>query len=265
MSSIAMSRDAFMPRSTGGGGPGFVYSLLIHAALVAALALGVRWHASQPEGVEAELWAAVPQVMAPKAVEPPPVVKPEPPVVTPPPVVKPEPTPDAQIAIERAKKEEKARKQKELEEKEAEKRLAEKKKALEEEKKRKAEEARLAAQHEAQVKRILAQAGATGDPTSMGRATQTAGPSAGYAAKIRAAIKPNITYSDAGAGNPLATVEVRCGAEGTIIGKRLVKSSGVPAWDEAVLRAIDKTDRLPRDIDGRVPSPIEIDFRPRDF
>jgi colicin import membrane protein len=259
-----MSRDAFMPRSTGGGGPGFVFSVLVHLALVAALALGVRWHASEPEGLEAELWAAVPQIAAPPVVEPPPVVKPEPPVVTPPPVVKPERVPDAQIAIERAKREEKLRKQKALAEEEAEKRLAEKKKALEEEKKRKAEEARLAALHEAQVKRILAQAGATGDPASPGRATQTAGPSAGYAGRIRARIKPNIVYSEAGGGNPLATVEVRLAPEGTIIGKRLVKSSGIAAWDEAVLRAIDKTEVLPRDIDGRVPPLIEIDFRPRD-
>src|SRR5256885_2101686 len=108
---MAMSRDAFMPRHTGGSGPGFVISVLIHLALVAALALGVRWHASDPEGVEAELWAAVPQTAAPPVVEPPPVIKPEPPVVTPPPVVKPEPVPDAQIAIERTKREEKARKQ----------------------------------------------------------------------------------------------------------------------------------------------------------
>jgi colicin import membrane protein len=260
-----MTREAFMPRATGGSGPGFAVSVLVHLALVAALALGVRWHASEPEGVEAELWAAVPQIAAPRVVEPPPpVVKPEPPVVAPPPVVKPEPVPDAQIAIERAKRAEKVRKQKEQAEQEAEKRVAEKKKALADDKKHKADEARLAALHEAQVKRILAQAGATGDPTSAGRATQTAGPSAGYAGKIRARIKPNIVYSEAGGGNPLATVEVRLAPGGTIIGKRLVKSSGIAAWDEAVLRAIDKTEELPRDIDGRVPPLIEIDFRPKD-
>ena len=52
--------------------------------------------------------------------------------------------------------------------------------------------------------------------------------------------------------------------DGTIIGRRLLKSSGVPAWDEAVLRAIDKTEVLPRDTDGRVPPSLEISFRPRD-
>ena len=32
----------------------------------------------------------------------------------------------------------------------------------------------------------------------------------------------------------------------------------------AVLRAIDKTEVLPRDVDGRVPSSMTIDFRPYD-
>ena len=36
------------------------------------------------------------------------------------------------------------------------------------------------------------------------------------------------------------------------------------AWDEAVLRAITKTEMLPRDTDGRVPSPLVISFRPKD-
>jgi len=31
-----------------------------------------------------------------------------------------------------------------------------------------------------------------------------------------------------------------------------------------VLRAIDKTEILPRDTDGRVPSPMQLEFRPRD-
>jgi len=266
VNTLAMQRDAFMPRSYGGAGPGFVYSFLVHLGLVAALAFGVSWRANEPDGVEAELWAAVPQIAAPRAAEPVVVTPPpEPRVVPPPPpVARPEPTPDAQIATERAKREEKARKLKEeAEEKRAEKLAAEKKKA-EDERKKKAEDTRLAALHAAQVKRIIDQAGATGDPTSTGRAAQTSGPSAEYAGRIRARIKPNIVYSDAGAGNPLATVEVKLAPNGTIISKRLVKSSGVAAWDEAVLRAIEKTEVLPRDIDGRVPPPFEIDFRPRD-
>jgi colicin import membrane protein len=59
-------------------------------------------------------------------------------------------------------------------------------------------------------------------------------------------------------------VEVRCSPDGTIVGTRLVKSSGNKSWDEAVIKALIKTEVLPRDTDGRVPSPLIISFRPRD-
>lgn len=77
-------------------------------------------------------------------------------------------------------------------------------------------------------------------------------------------MRPNITFTDDAPGNPRAEVEVRAAPDGTIVGKRLVKSSGNPAWDDAVLKAIDKTESLPKDIDGRVPSSLIIGFRPRD-
>ncbi|HWP19470.1 MAG TPA: TonB C-terminal domain-containing protein [Burkholderiaceae bacterium] len=44
-----------------------------------------------------------------------------------------------------------------------------------------------------------------------------------------------------------------------------MKQSGNAEWDQAVMRAIDKTQTLPRDENGRVPSPIVITFRPRDM
>jgi len=261
MSAVLQQRDALMPRPPGGMGPGMVLALLIHALLVAALALGVNWHASEPEGVAAELWSAVPQVAAPKAVEPEPAptpVKPEP--APPKPEPKPEPAPDAQIAIEKAKREELERKKKQ----EAEKLAQKQKQEQEDKRKKELEDRKLAEFHAKELKRILGQAGAPEGPTSPGNSTKTAGPSATYAGRIKARIKPNIVFGDTVAGNPLATVEVKLAPDGTIIGKRLVKSSGIPAWDDAVLRAIDKTEVLPRDVDGRVWPSFEIDFRPRD-
>jgi colicin import membrane protein len=59
-------------------------------------------------------------------------------------------------------------------------------------------------------------------------------------------------------------VEVRTAPDGTIISRKLLKSSGVKNWDDAVLKAIDKTEVLPRDVDGRVPSALVFSFRPRD-
>ena len=46
--------------------------------------------------------------------------------------------------------------------------------------------------------------------------------------------------------------------------RRLLASSGVKDWDEAVLRAIDRTGKLPPDTDGRVPDTIIITFRPNE-
>jgi colicin import membrane protein len=59
-------------------------------------------------------------------------------------------------------------------------------------------------------------------------------------------------------------VEVRLAPDGTIVSRTADASSGSPTWDETVLRAIDKTEVLPRDIDGRVPPSMSIDFRPRE-
>ena len=120
----------------------------------------------------------------------------------------------------------------------------------------------------ANLKRLQGLAGstsaATGAATDSGTAARSSGPSASYAGRVMARIKPNIVFGDTPDGNPMATVEVRLAPDGTIVAKRLVKSSGVKAWDEAVLRAIERTEILPRDIDGRVPPPFQIDFRLRD-
>jgi colicin import membrane protein len=129
----------------------------------------------------------------------------------------------------------------------------------------KQDEERLAKLREENLKRIQGLAGATGSPTSTGTALQSAGPSASYAGRVVARIKPNIVYTDNVPGNPRAEVEVRLAPDGTIIGRRLSKSSGVPGWDEAVLRAFDRTEQFPRDIDGRVPSSMTLGFRPKDL
>ena len=126
------------------------------------------------------------------------------------------------------------------------------------------EETALKSGRDAQLKRMAGLAGATGGESATGAAKQSSGPSAGYGGRVIAKIKPNIVFTDDIAGNPVATVEVRTSPDGTIIGRKLIKSSGVKAWDDAVLRAIDKTEILPRDLDGRVPSSFEINFRPKD-
>ena len=263
MTAASLPRDAFMPQAPPGTAAGMLLALIAHALLVAALAFGVSWRSSVPDSVEAELWAAVPQIAAPTAPPQPEVVQPKPPVPAPQPKPVQQALPDAQIAIEKARREEAEKREAEM--RELTRAQAErKKKELAAKQQAEKEAKQVEAQRQVNLKRMLGQAGATGDAATPGTAAQSAGPSAGYAGRIKARIKPNILFTDSIGGDPLATVEVRLAPDGTIVARKLLKSSGVKAWDEAVLRAIDKTEVLPRDLDGRVPQVLEIDFKPRD-
>jgi colicin import membrane protein len=164
-------------------------------------------------------------------------------------------------------KEKEKEKAKELEKKKKEEALKKEvaaAKAKEDAKKAAAEEKRTEALRNENLKRMQGLAGASGEENSKGTALKASGPSASYAGRIRARIKPNITFTEDVAGNPKAEVEVRTSPDGTIISRKLLSSSGNKAWDEAVLKAIDKTATLPRDEDGRVPPVLEISFRPKD-
>ncbi len=271
----ARALDPLRPRRPGGMGRGAMFALVVHAGLILALAIGVSWRSSEPAGVTAELWAAVPEVAAPAAVAPvappppqPVMPKPEPKVEPPPP--KPEVN-EAEIALEKAKVEKARREREEREEREAKEKieavrkqreLAEKQEREKAEKLAKAEEQRLAKLREDQLKRMQGQLGATGAPQSTGTAQRDAGPSANYAGRIVARVKPNIVLTESVPATLRAEVELRVAPDGTITSRRLVKPSGNTAWDEAVLRAIDRTETLPKDTDGRVPSAITIGFTP---
>ncbi|MBI3101985.1 MAG: cell envelope integrity protein TolA [Burkholderiales bacterium] len=174
----------------------------------------------------------------------------------------------AQEQKDKEKQREKERLEKERQEKD--KRLAEEKKRQEAETKRKQEAIEKANAQAAEarrldtIRRMQGLAGATGGETATGNAQRDAGPSGSYGGRVAAKVKPNIIYPDAITGNPRAEVEVRAAPDGTITGTKLIQSSGNKAWDDAVLRALQKTETLPRDVDGRVPSSLVIGFRPKD-
>ncbi len=306
MSVLALA-DPFRPQSPRGMRSGAVLALMVHAGLVAALALAVNWRASTPAPVVAELWSPVAQDAAPReqvlpSVEaeppPPPPPAPEPARRAPPAPV----TPPADIALKKAreaeqkererkaealrreqlqKEQEQARQQKERErerEKEREKaqekeRQKDKEREALRQKERerlKAEKAEKAAEERAEklrqenLARIKGMAGASGGAEATGSAAQSSGPSAGYAGRIKARIKPLIVYPDSLPGNPVAEVEVRLSPTGAILGQRLLRKSDAPEWDAAVMRAVEKAEVLPRDIDGRVPPVIVIQFSRRE-
>ena len=127
----------------------------------------------------------------------------------------------------------------------------------------KAQEAVVAQQREENLKRMLGQAGATGNASSTGNAARDAAPSAAYAGKIKAFIKPNILLAVDVPGNPITEVEVKCAPDGSIVSRRISKPSGNPSWDNIVLRAIDKTAKLPLD-DGRIPATMTLVFPRQD-
>ena len=285
---IVDDRSDLAPRAEPGALRAFGLAMLVHLLLLIALTWGVSWKSKDLTlSFEAELWSALPQEAAPPLEAPPPP-PPEPvaPPAPPAPPPKAEAVPDADIAIEREKKrlaDEKKKAQALTEKAEKAKKIEETKKLAEAKAKAaneaKAEAKKLAAQKEQLVKkeaaleakqrkenmdRINAQLGATGAEDAKGSAQKSSGPSASYGSKVRAKVKPNIVFTEDIAGNPVAEVEVRTTPGGTITSQRLVKSSGNKAWDDAVIKAIIRTETMPRDTDGRVPTPMIIEFRPKD-
>jgi len=289
-----LAHNEFAPPPVGGFGRSLSFALFMHFLLLAALTWGVQWK-TEPNNLSAsaELWSAMPVEAAPAANEPEP--SPPEPVKKAEPQIEPKPTPPApskvsaaaereaadialkkekekklqekkEAELEKKKKLEKEKREKEKLEKEKEKEKAKEieKKKKEDAKKAVAEEKRNDALRNENLKRMQGMAGASGDENARGNALKASGPSPSYAGRIRARIRPNITFTEDVAGNPKAEVEVRTSPDGTIISRKLLSSSGNKAWDEAVLKAIDKTATLPRDEDGRVPPVLEISFRPKD-
>lgn len=298
---LMVPRDALRPPSADGTRVGMVLSALAHVGLVVALALGVQWRTESPDGVEAELWAATPQLAAPPAAPtvaesdtpPPPAAAEAPPAPPPPPpqAQRQAEQREAEIAEEQARRDrqEKARQDAEEQSQQERKALAEQQRkeeraqqlAREKAEQQAQDKARLQAQadqrrkeqadaslrektRQEQLQRMNAQLGGNGPSGSTGSAAREAGPSANYAGRIKARIRPHIVLIDPVAGNPQAEVELRVAPDGTILSRRLVQASGNAAWDEAVLRAVDRTAVLPRDTDGRVPASMLISFRPQE-
>ena len=175
--------------------------------------------------------------------------------------------------LEKAQAQAKAEKEKQAKEQAAleQKKQAEKDKAA----KSQSRQQELAAAKEAKMlddlrqqnmKRIAGMAGpgGNGDPGSTSKEMEASGPSAGYAGRIVARIKPNIVFTEDVRGNPRVEVEIRTSVSGNILSSRITQSSGVKSWDDAVLRAIEKTEVLPKDINGTIPTSMTLGFRPKE-
>ena len=276
----AADRIDFGPPRDAGAVRAFGLALLAHGLLIAALTWGVNWKRSDRSvAFEAELWSSVAQESAPTLVELPPPPLPEP---APKSQEAPPPTPNVDIALQQEKKrklleqqklqaqaEAKAEKELKLKQEQAKLKAAEDVKKTEAKKrdvKEKSNSAAVEAQRNQIVAEILRKAGATGNDSAKGTAQVSSGPSATYKNRLAALFKRNIIFSnvDSIQGNPKAEVQVKVSSTGLIMSAKLSKSSGVTAWDDAVLRAVEKTERIPLDENGKVVTDFPISFGPKD-
>ena len=275
----AFDRIDFAPPAQPGKLRAMGLAVLAHLLLLGALTWGVNWK-SKPTTLtaEAELWSSIPQQAAPRAVTPPPT--PPEPVVQPKPVPKPALLPPPKKAPDIVEKQDKPPKkpaEKPPEKPPEPKPVAKpevpkvdpalaKREAQKEVQRKAAEDTALREKdRQAAIDRSLKSAG-SGAADLPGTAAKSSGPSSGYGSRIAARVKPNIVFSGTLAGNPSVEIEVRLAPDGTVLDKpRVTKSSGSKEWDEAVVRAIEKTEDFPRDVDGKVPGTVPISARPSDI
>lgn len=226
----------------------FALSLGAHLFLITLLTLGIHWKtSSSPAGVEVELW---------EASVPTPIISPAPTIN-----VKPE---AAEIVIKKTKAPPEPPKEvmKKVEQK-SEKKVDPKEDAAAKKAAAAAEKARLD-----QLARLKAAAGAEGGSGGKVGDGVGAGGNAppGYADRVRKKIKPLIVFNaESTSGNPAVVVIVDLAPDGMILKRTVTSPSSDPAWDRAVLIAIDRAESLPRDENGKIPvRQMKLTFKPKD-
>ncbi len=160
-------------------------------------------------------------------------------------------------AAEEAKKEAAAKARKEAEEKAR--KEAEEKAAMAAE-----------AQREAYVKGLMNQASgaasAGGATSGSGTAGAGGGGDSSYRSLLSSRIRAGTIFSIPAdlSGNPKAVFVVTVMPDCTIAAIRMRKSSGLPSWDQAAERGIQRASPLPRMPNGTCPPELEITRGPRD-
>ncbi len=162
----------------------------------------------------------------------------------------------ARIARERKEAEDKAKKEKEE---------AEKRKKQQEEK---AEAAAAAQRRSAVLGRLSGQSGSAIGQGGFGGGGLTSAQRAQYENRIRACIRPYITYTPpatARRGQYIAIFEVSLARNGKqTVAPKQVQRSKLPAYDQAVERAIRRCDPFPKPPVGDAPPSITLRFDPID-
>jgi colicin import membrane protein len=279
MSSTLARRRPHWHAPEKGTGPAFALSLLAHTVLFLSIAFVVQWKTEPAGTVSAELWGGLPAA-APPAPPPAPVVQPAPP--PPPPKVEPAPEPEprkADIVVEQKKPEPKKveppkkEEPKKEEPKKEEPKKVDPPKKVEPAKVAKAEppkvDPRAERRREEELKRMAAAAG--GAPAApAGGATGVAGGgfSRSYEGQVVGCIRPHIVFNVPDGLRPqqyVSEFEVQLLPTGEQAGApKLLKASGLAAYDQAVERAIRRCDPFPRPREGAMPRSLRLTFDPVD-
>lgn len=264
--SVAQTFEGFEEREE----PGLLRAVLlafgVHLVLIVILFLGVRWQSHPPAAMTVELWREPPTKPAPKVQPPPPKLeakpqppppkvepkvepKPEPRIEKPdiaikePPKPKPKPPPPKPVAKPQPKpappKDDEFRKQLQAQQAQV----------------AKEEAAIKVQQQEAELQQLLATQAASDRSKAL----------ASWVDKIRAKIRGNIVLPPGIKGNPEARFVIVLLPTGEVLDVRKTQSSGLPALDDAIDRAIRKSTPLPKPDDASVfERKIEITYRPLD-
>ncbi|HUO44506.1 MAG TPA: cell envelope integrity protein TolA [Burkholderiales bacterium] len=195
------------------------FTLGVHLLFAMFLVFGLTWQRQyRPEVNSVDLWASLPSSPPPvplPVVKPEPVAPPEPAAPAPPPIAKPDIALKDKTANEAHASDEKRREEeKRQQELEAQQRIA---------------------QEQAQAKQNLAAQQSAARQAEIDR----------YKHAISERIKRFIVVPPDMQGNPEAEFTVRVLPGGEVLSAPLKKSSGVPAYDNAVERAILKAQPLP--------------------
>lgn len=272
-------------------------ALLVHGLFLAALMFGVSWKNPPQFPVEADLWAALPELPPPPAPEPPLAPEPDPeplPAPKPPPVVEAKPG-KVDIALEKAEKKkqeiarlDEARRQEEARLEELKRQLEQKRQAEEkarvEEQARAEENARverersererreqarrqveqeLARQMQEELDVEAAQLRAYRERARVGRQTRLI---VDFKHRIQSKIQSYVRLPHKLTGNPEAVFQVTLLPNGEVARVTLVSSSGQPAYDSEVERAILKASPLPlpaeKDVAAVFRDGLTLKFRP---
>lgn len=232
--------------------PAGILTLLVHGAFFALLFLGFTWQALPPAAMQVELWQSLPEErVAPiETVVPPPAPKVEE-AVRPLPATKAEPLKAPDIALPDRKKAKPV--EKKPEKKPAKKQVEKPAEAKPLETERPKPDAAIAEQ---QASREQAAKAAAIDSVV-----------AEYKGKIQKKILHNIVLSAKVETDALAIFRVTLLPGGSVLQVKQVRSSGNPAYDSAVERAILKSDPLPLPPDATLFSKfreLELKFRPEE-